>query len=54
MRNHLLTWNCDHLANANKFGYIRRINAILGLHTPNLVTPLELMGSSEEDGDDRS
>jgi len=45
---HLLTWNCDHLANANKFGHIRRVNAILGLHTPNLVTPLELMGHREE------
>jgi len=51
---HLLTWNCEHLANANKFGHIRRINAILGLHTPNLVTPLELMGLSEEEADDRS
>jgi hypothetical protein len=51
---HLLTWNCDHLANANKFGHIRRVNAILGLHTPNLVTPLELMGLSEEEADDRS
>jgi len=34
---HLLTWNCDQLANANRFGHIRRINAILGLHTPNLA-----------------
>ena len=40
----LLTWNCEHLANANKFGHIRRINALLGLHVPALVTPLELMG----------
>jgi hypothetical protein len=40
----LLTWNCEHLANANKFGHIRRINALLGLHVPMLVTPLELMG----------
>jgi hypothetical protein len=44
---HLLTWNCKHLANANKFGHIRRVNAILGLQTPNLVTPLELMGEEE-------
>ena len=51
---HLLTWNCDHLANANKFGHIRRVNAILGLHTPNLVTPLELMGLGEEDANDGS
>ncbi len=41
---YLLTWNCEHLANANKFGHIRRINTLLGLHVPMLVTPLELMG----------
>lgn len=41
---YLLTWNCEHLANANKFGHIRRVNALLGLHVPMLVTPLELMG----------
>ncbi|MGK5090758.1 type II toxin-antitoxin system VapC family toxin [Deltaproteobacteria bacterium TL4] len=40
----LLTWNCQHLANANKFGHIRRINAILGFFVPMLVTPLELLG----------
>lgn len=40
----LLTWNCNHLANANKFGHIRRINTLLGLHVPMLVTPLELTG----------
>ena len=40
----LLTWNCRHLANANKFGHIRRANAMLGLYIPLLVTPLELMG----------
>ena len=26
----LVTWNCQHLANANKFGHIRRINTLLG------------------------
>jgi len=40
---YLLTWNCRHIANANKVGHIRRINAILGLPTPELVTPLELV-----------
>lgn len=39
----LLTWNCKHLANANKFDSIRLVNASLGLFTPALVTPLELM-----------
>lgn len=42
----LLTWNCRHLANANKFGHIRRINDKLGLFVPLLVTPLELLGES--------
>jgi hypothetical protein len=42
----LLTWNCRHLANANKFGHIRRINNLLGLYVPALVTPLELLGES--------
>ncbi len=41
---YLLTWNCCHLANANKFGHIRRVNAILDIHTPILTTPLELIG----------
>ena len=44
----LLTWNCRHLANANKFSHIRRVNAILGLYIPLLVTPLELMGGENE------
>jgi predicted nucleic acid-binding protein len=41
---YLLTWNCEHLANAHKFAHIRRINTLLGLHVPELVTPLALMG----------
>ncbi len=40
----LLTWNCRHLANANKFQHIRIINGMLGLHVPSLVTPFELLG----------
>ena len=44
----LVTWNCRHLANANKFGHIRRINVLLGLFVPALVTPLELIGGSDE------
>src|SRR5262249_31387230 len=43
----LATWNCRHLANANKFGHIRRVNALLGLFIPALVTPLELLGASD-------
>jgi predicted nucleic acid-binding protein len=44
----LVTWNCRHLANANKTGHIRRVNALLGLETPLLVTPLELMEKNDE------
>ena len=43
----LVTWNCKHLANANKFGHIRRVNGILGLSVPTLVTPLELLGEEQ-------
>ncbi len=43
----LLTWNCRHLANANKFSHIRRVNGLLGLFVPSLVTPLELLGENE-------
>jgi predicted nucleic acid-binding protein len=45
----LLTWNCAHLANANKFGHIKRINDMLGLHVPMLVTPLELLGGTTDE-----
>ena len=44
---YLVTWNCRHLANANKFGHIRLINNMLGLKTPELVTPPELLGEIE-------
>lgn len=40
----LLTWNCQHLANARKLAHIRRVNTLLGLHVPLLITPLELLG----------
>ena len=36
-------------ANANKFGHIRRVNAMLGVFVPALVTPLELLGDDDED-----
>ncbi len=38
----LLTWNCNHLANANKKPHIKIINARLDLFTPEIITPLEL------------
>jgi predicted nucleic acid-binding protein len=40
---YLLTWNCNHLANANKRKHIRRINERLRITTPEILTPLELM-----------
>lgn len=46
----LATWNCRHLANASKFDHIRRVNGLLGLLVPSLVTPLELLG--DDDGGD--
>jgi predicted nucleic acid-binding protein len=39
----LLTWNCQRLANANKFEHIRHVNTMLGLFVPILTTPNELM-----------
>ena len=38
----LLTWNCFHLANANKSEHIRKINMRLGLLSPELITPEQL------------
>ncbi|RKU36079.1 hypothetical protein C6496_14405 [Candidatus Poribacteria bacterium] len=42
----LLTWNCTHLANPNKFDFIGRINRGLGLTTPKLTTPLAYLGGT--------
>lgn len=42
----IVTWNCKHLANANKVGHIRKINSLLGLFMPEIVTPLELLRRS--------
>jgi predicted nucleic acid-binding protein len=39
----LLTWNCRHLANANKFEHIRHVNTEMGLFCPILTTPFELL-----------
>ena len=45
----LLTWNCRHLANANKRQHIRVINTKLGLFIPEIITPLELFLEDEND-----
>lgn len=44
----LLTWNCRHLANANKFRHVEVINRGLGLCVPTITTPLELLERSYE------
>lgn len=38
----LLTWNCKHLANANKKEHIRILNTRLNLFVPEIITPMEL------------
>lgn len=49
----LLTWNCQHIANAKKFDHILRINTKLGLFTPLLITPLNLLGGIDNESDNR-
>ncbi len=39
----LLTWNCRHLANANKIQHIAVLNRRLGLSVPVVTTPLALL-----------
>lgn len=39
---YLLTWNCNHLANANKDRHIHIVNTKLDLYTPKIITPLQL------------
>lgn len=39
---YLLTWNCRHLANANKVRHLEMLNQSMGLHVPLLVTPYML------------
>ena len=44
----LVTWNCVHLANPLKAGHIHRINERLGLSTPIMTTPMNLLGELYE------
>lgn len=39
----LLTWNCRHLANANKIRHLGVLNGRLGLPLPIITTPLTLL-----------
>ncbi len=43
---YLLTWNCKHIANPNKFRQIRLCNYSMGLYVPSLVTPNQLIGGA--------
>jgi len=43
----LLTWNCNHLANANKHQHIAILNTRLHLAVPEITTPFQLF--HEED-----
>lgn len=45
---YLLTWNCKHLANPNKFQHIRIVNTTLGLYVPIITTPNQLVGGSND------
>ena len=45
---YLLTWNCKHLANPNKFQRIRIVNTALGLYVPIITTPNQLVGGSND------
>lgn len=41
---YLLTWNCAHIANAEIRHHLAVINMQLGVQTPTICTPEELMG----------
>lgn len=41
---YLLTWNCKHLANANKFEHFRVLTMRRRLEAPLIVTPQQLLG----------
>ena len=45
---YLLTWNCRHLANPNKFQHIRIVNTALGLYVPVITTPNQLIGDTND------
>ena len=45
---YLLTWNCRHIANAEKKPLIRTICQRSGFACPEICTPEELMGESDD------
>jgi predicted nucleic acid-binding protein len=44
----IVSWNCRHLANPNKFAHIQRIKVALGLSVPEIATPLDLLRRSND------
>lgn len=44
---YLLTWNCKHLAHGEVRKKLKRYNDAVGLDTPEIVTPDELMRRDE-------
>lgn len=40
---YVLSWNCKHIASARVQKLLREVNEVLGLHTPIVCTPEELM-----------
>ncbi|MBI4614968.1 MAG: type II toxin-antitoxin system VapC family toxin [Planctomycetes bacterium] len=50
---YLATWNCRHLANAEKLPHIRAVNGELGLPVPILATPEQLMEEAHGVGPDQ-
>jgi hypothetical protein len=51
----LLTWNCSHLANRRKVKQISEVNRRLGLETPAIMTPHNLIADqTDEYGSDNS
>jgi predicted nucleic acid-binding protein len=47
----LLTWNCKHLANPNKFDHIHKINHELHLSVPLMTTPLNYLSEDNSDAE---
>lgn len=45
----LVSWNLQHLANANKLRHAEVLNARLGLPTPQMVTPYALLAESPDE-----
>jgi len=44
---YLLTWNCRHIANGAVIRRLQRVNEEIGIKTPTIVTPYELLYSKE-------